>query len=283
MQITKEKNILEELLLDDKRELYEQLFAIDNSIPQTIESVLIELKNFNPTLFAFWQREGLKPKLTTYLLHYVIPFKELLQSEKKSDTKLLTALLLSCFAWRTFDNCIDGHESNKTAHAVSLQSCLQLIDYSQTNFSVNAINAIQSHYSIMTTQSLRETEMPIELNDIWKRCSIFLFAPETLAELNEKNISIYKNYINYTGLAHDITDLISDISGGIISLPLFWLRENNPFNLLNEQSVKNMNEKARVSVKPIEKFFNSIDVQNNYPLFSHLINISQNIINDSSK
>ena len=275
--MTDEKNILDEIILDDKKELFEQLLAIDNSIPKTIESVLIELKNFNPTLFAFWQREGLKPKLTTYLLYYVIPFNELLQAENKKDAKLLTAMLLSCFAWRTFDNCIDGHESNKTAHTVSLQSCLQLLEYSQTNFSSNVVNTIQSHYSIMTEQSLQETETPIELHDIWKRCSIFLFALETLAKLNEKKIFVFKSYINYTGLSHDMTDLISDISSGVISLPLFWLRENNQYNLLNEQAVKNMNQRARVSVKPFEDFFKANDIENKFPLMNHLLKESTQI------
>ena len=193
----------------------------------------------------------------------------------------MTVLLLSCFAWRTFDNCIDGHESNKTAHAVSLQSCLQLIEYSQTYFSSNAVNKIQSHYSIMATQSLQETESPIELNDIWKRCSIFLFAPESLAELTDKNISVFKSYINYIGLAHDMTDLISDISGSVISLPLFWLKENNQYNLLNEQSVKNMNERARVSVKPIEDFFKANEVENKFPLMNHLFMQSHSLFHEN--
>lgn len=274
----KQENIFSELLLDDKKELFEQLLAIDNSIPKMIESVLIELQNFNPSIFSFWQREGLKPKLTTYLLHYVIPFNELLRQEKKDNPKLLTAMLLSCFAWRTFDNCIDGHESNKTSHIVSLQSCLQLLEYSQKNFTVEAVKVIQSHFSVMSIQSLREIETPIPLNEIWKRCSIFLFALETLASLSEKNISLFKCYINYTGLAHDMTDMISDITGGIISLPLFWLKENDNLNLLNVQGVSRMNQKAKDAVKPLENYFKEVEIETKFPLMFHLLKESFQII-----
>lgn len=276
--MTKQENILSELLLDDKRELFEHLLAIDNSILKTIESVLTELQNFNPTIFSFWDREGMKPKLTTYLLHYVIPFNELLKQEKKENSKLLAAMLLSCFAWRTFDNCIDGHESNKTSHIVSLQSCLQLLEYSQRNFKTEVVKAIQSHYNIMSMQSLQEVESPIPLSEIWKRCSIFLFAPESLASLNEKSISTFKNYINYTGLAHDMTDLISDITSGIISLPLYWLKEHNNYNLLNVEAVSQMNQKAKDAVKPLEDYFKEVEIETKFPLMFHLLKESFQII-----
>lgn len=276
--MTKQENILGELLLDDKKELFEQLLAIDNSIPKTIESVLIELQNFNPTIFSFWEREGMQPKLTTYLLHYVIPFNELLKQEKKENTKLLTAMLLSCFAWRTFDNCIDGHESNKTSHIVSLQSCLHLLEYSQRNFTTDAVKQMQSHYNIMSMQSIQEVESPIPLNEIWKRCSIFLFAPESLASLNDKNISIFKSYINYTGLAHDMTDLVSDITGGIISLPLSWLKENHCHNLLNIEGISQMNQKAKDAVKPLETFFKEVEIETKLPLMFHLLKESFQIL-----
>lgn len=263
----------------NKVKMYNQLLYINNSIPCTIEKVIQEINTYDPTLIKFWEEAGLKNKLTTYLLHYVIPFNELLVSENKSETRILTSLLLSCFAWRSFDNCVDKHLSPKNTHTISLRSCLQLVDYIHYSFSLNSSKTIQSHYDIMIEQSLNEIKFPIKLDDIWKRCSIFLLAPETLGKLNDENISIFKNYINYTGLAHDMNDIISDLSAGIISLPISWLRKDNPYDILDVKSVDNVYRKAKIEVKHIEEYFEKVEIRKNYPIIDFMLIESNKIMN----
>lgn len=270
--MTKQENIISELLLDDKKELFEQLLAIDNSIPKTIENILLEVKNYDPNLFANWEKEGLRPKIATYLLHYIIPFSELLKTNStKNVSKLLAAELLSFFAWRTFDNCVDGHGFFKTSHLSSLASCMKLIGFVQANFPNAKVEDIYKHYRVMAEQSLQESENPIVLNDIWKRCSIVLYCAETLAEFDKELVAIFKNYINYTGLAHDMTDIANDISDKIVSLPVYWLCNNNETPAINNSSLKQLYSKANAEVKPIEDAFTSMQIEKRFPLMYFLI------------
>ncbi|BAU55654.1 hypothetical protein [Mucilaginibacter gotjawali] len=267
------------VLLGDKVELFDQLCCINNNTPLIISEIFEEIRNYDSSMFSFWEEAGLQSKIITYLLHYTIPFYELLESEGKNNVGLLTTQLLSCLAWRTFDNCIDGHESNKVAHLNSIQTCMHLIDYAQFKNLNSTISQVKGHYNVMLEQAIQEAINPIELDHIWKRCSIFLYAPETFATLNETNITTYKNFINYTGLAHDLTDLVSDISGGAISLPIFWMREANEYNWINVKVMKSVYQKARDSVKHVEDYFRQNDIEHKFPMLNHLLKQSSSILN----
>jgi hypothetical protein len=270
--MAKDENILNQPVLDDKKELYEQLYAIDDSILKTIETVLHEIKNYDPNLFAIWEKDGLKPKITTYLLHYIIPLGELLKtSNTKNVSKLLAAELLSFFAWRTFDNCVDGHEASKTSHLSSLASCMTLIGFVQENFTNTKVEDIYEHYRVMAEQALQESEQPIALHDIWKRCSVVFYAAESLAKLDKELIEIFKNYINYTGLAHDMADIANDISNKIVSLPVYWLSSGSNTPTINNSTMKKLYCKIQSEVKPIENKFSTEQIEKRFPLMNYLI------------
>lgn len=270
--MTNKKITVDELITDDKRELFQQLLAIDNSIPQTIEDVLLEITKYDQDLFSVWDNAGLKPKLATYLIHYVLPFGEVLQANKTENIpSLLASELLSFLAWRTFDNCVDGHESFKTAHLSSLASCMQFIGFAQSKFQNVSVAEIYGHYSVMAEQSFQEVEQPITIDNIWKRCSIIFFTAISLAKLDSSAVNLLKYYINYTGLAHDMMDIGNDISCKIVSLPVSWLNKNGDTVIINADSIKQLYNKARMAVEPIEMQFASIGIKDKYPLMSHLI------------
>ncbi len=132
----------------------------------------------------------------------------------------------------------------------------------------------------MTEQALIEKTSPIEISDIWKRCSIFLFAAEQIAQLSKDNIELYKHYINYSGLAHDTHDFFSDISGKVISLPVFWMQQLNPNEVLSINTVKLLYEKVRTEVKPLEAKFKSLKVEKKFALINHLLKESWRTFHD---
>lgn len=268
------KNIsqLSELAWGEKRNLYDELVRINRTIPDIIQDILTDINSYDASILTFSEDQTLKPKLTTYLLHYIIPFYELLQkNEQKNISKLLATQLLSFIAWRTFDNCVDEHESSKTAHLSSLATCMQLIGFVQQSFPAKKVEDIYMHYRTMAEQSFQETEKPVELEDIWKRCSIIFYAVETLSDLDKKSVLLFKQYINYTGLAHDMADFLSDVSNQIVSLPVYWFREGNDYEIINVETVKQIYLKARIAIKPIEDKFNSLNLKGNFPLINYLL------------
>ncbi len=274
-------NLVNELNWAEKGKLYNELVCIDSSIPDILQQVLLEINSYDPAILKFSDNEGLKPKLTTYLLHYILPIYEILCANKRPNIpKLLAVELISFLAWRTFDNCVDGHESPKTAHLSSLSFCIKLIDFVQKNFAPMMMDDVYFHYKVMTEQSLQESEKPIELYDSWKRCSIVFYALEKFSGLDGSHVALFKNYITYTGLAHDMTDFLNDISSHTISLPVHWFLEENEFGLINVFTVKKIYFKVRTAVKPIEDEFISLDIKVNYPIINHLLLRANNLFHE---
>src|SRR5207249_10695081 len=103
-----------------------------------------------------------------------------------------------------------------------------LYSYSQSLSPNDIRGTLERHYSLMTAQAVAERTVAIEMSEIWKRCSVFLFAAETMSHLSSNSIDLYKCYLNYNGLAHDTHDLLSDLSDGVESLPARWMREASP-------------------------------------------------------
>jgi hypothetical protein len=278
---TEAENIIEKLLLDDKRELFEGLLAIDKAIPKTIESILFEIESYDPNLFRVWENYGIKDKIATYLLHYVLPFGELLKESNTGQTsKLLAVELLSFISWRTFDNCVDGHEDIKMSHLGSLASCMKFVGFVQTHFPNAIVEDIYEYYKVMAEQALKESEQAIVLDDIWKRCAIIFYAPNALAKLHKNRVEIFKSFINYTGLAHDMTDIANDISNGIISLPVYWLRGDGITPTINRLSIMQLYTKVQDELKPIEEKFAFEQVEKKFPLMKFLIENAKKVLYD---
>jgi len=261
--------------------LFEELNAINNSVGTALQKTIEQINKYNSGLLKFWIEEGLKPKLDSYLLRYIIPLYELMVSEqKKGMASALAIQMLSCISWRTFDNCIDTHEDPQKAHINSLLTSLHLLDFSSNSTNEKILPCLERHYETMAEQTIIEKQKPIELNSIWKRCSIFLFAAEEICKLSNDNITLYKHYINYSGLAHDTHDYFSDISGKVISLPVHWMKELNPDGVLSIHTVKLLYERIRQEVEPLENIFKMLDVEKRFPLINHLLKESWQTFHD---
>lgn len=256
--------------------LYKELLKIDSSVEDILLQIHTQTKEYEPQIHKFWTNAGLKSKVDTYLLRYIVPFYDLFKtSEKKIDIEPLIVQLLSCVTWRTFDNCVDSHIAIEKGHQTSLMATLYLFDYTKRISNRNIFPILEHHFKLMNKQSIIEKKLPIKLENTWKRCSIFLFAVEEIAHLNKESIEIYKQYINYTGLAHDVHDFISDVNGGIISLPVFWMKQINPDSVFSVNRVRLLYERVREEVEPIENMFDRINVANKFPLLNHFLKESR--------
>ena len=90
------------------QKLFEELKNINNSVEKRLHETFLQINQYDSSLLKHWIDEGLKPKIDSYLLRYVIPFYEsLIQEKKENVADALIIQLLSCVSWRTFDNCID--------------------------------------------------------------------------------------------------------------------------------------------------------------------------------
>lgn len=268
----KKSNFIHEFISEDKKELFASLQNIDNLVSEVINSVILEIRNYDSKILSGWKREGLQSKVGTYLLHYIIPFWELSKAnDVKNISKIAAAELLSFLAWRTFDNCIDGHGVSKISHLSSLSSCMQLIGFVQANFLDAKASDIYAHYKVMAEQSFIEVERPVAFCNIWKRCSIVFYVPECIAKLEKNIIDVFRSYINYTGLAHDMTDIADDISLKIISLPVYWLHDNKDMVAINNFSLKGLYDKAKIEIKPTEKEFELMCIDKRFPMMNFLL------------
>jgi hypothetical protein len=197
----------------------------------------------------------------------VLPIRELWQESSTPQIPVLAAQLLSCVAWRTFDDCVDGHVAVEASYLPSVMACLDVIRYVQARIGGdNVTRDIFGHYRIMCEQANKERRDALPLDDIWKRCSIFLYAPEVLAGLSKDCLAVYRDYLCYTGLAHDVTDLLSDLSAGIISLPVLWFREVSEFGVVTIDTVERLYDRVRAAGSLIEARFHTEEFETRYPL-----------------
>jgi hypothetical protein len=246
-----------------------------------LEAVACEITRFDTTLWKLWSEQGLTAKLESYGLRYVTPLYELLLNERKQGVvEALVVQLLSCVAWRHFDNCVDLHEPLLKAHVASLLSYVHLYEYSQRLGEQDVRGALEEHYRQMAAQAALERTQAIELTDIWRRCSIFLFAAESIAQLSNEKTALYKCYINYTGLAHDAHDLLSDTADKVWSLPARWMKEVNPEGVLSIAAVKALYDRVRIEAEPLEEAFKAFGAVKRLPLLQHLWNESWKTLHD---
>jgi hypothetical protein len=253
------------------RALFEQLRSINESTTDLLERVSLEIANFEPSLLDEWHERGLWPKVEAYTLRYVIPMGELLgESSKSSVVSALVVQLLSCVAWRHFDDCVDGHGSAVRASLASSLSCLRLQAYSQRLVSGSIRTALEQHYSVMAEQAAAERSHPVALCDIWKRCSILMFAGESIARLSEDRMQIFRCYINYGGVAHDTHDFMSDSALGVMSLPALLMNEVNREGIFSISAVKALYEKVRRQVIPLEEMAGQLQIRARCPMIHHL-------------
>lgn len=267
-------------MFNKDNKLYKELLLIDSSIEQVYKDVETELYNFDSGLIQTWEREGFNRNISTYFIYYLVPLYELLRHEKKENvTQCLVIQLMCCIVWRSFDNCVDEHLPVKEAHHKSIISNLYLYKYLQSKCSDDLSDVLMHHHDVMTQSAFIETQKGIPIDDIWKRCSIFLFTPISIAQLSEYSVNLFKMYINYNGLSHDIQDFLNDFSNKTISLPVYWMNNMNPENVLSVKVVEDLYTKAKTHVIPIEKVLFSNDVKSNFPLFSHILTVFWNIFN----
>jgi hypothetical protein len=259
-------------LNEDLQALADQLVAVGPNTIGVFESVVSEVEAYDPTLLRSWQQEGFASKAAMHCIRYVLPCSELLAAQGKNpfDT-VLAAELLCNVAWRAFDNCVDGHEPAKSAHLKSAVAGFRVIDYAERRYSLNVTEDVRQHYEVMNEAAVREGDDAIQLDDIWKRCSIFMLPFERLVPLRPASVSLFRQYINYAGLIHDLHDLISDMSCGTVSLPVKWFREANQSGILDARTVNGLYERARHEVLTLESNFAEADVQNRLPIMSYFL------------
>jgi hypothetical protein len=251
-------------------ELFQQLKSLDSSIEEALRRVGDKLSEFEPTLLTEWLDQGLWPKIEAYSLRYVLPLYELMKPPQTESTDILVVQLLACVSWRHFDDCLDAHGSIIAASMASSSSCLRLHEYARRLASGSVRKTLERHYAVMAEQAKIERTRPVELQDIWKRCSIFMFSPEAMANLADERLEVFRCYINYSGIAHDIHDFMTDAAEGVRSLPVTWMNELNPEGVFSVSKVRSLYENLRRRVVPLEQQAGELQISVRFPLINHL-------------
>lgn len=251
-----------------------RLEAVDPELAEFLRATLQRLEEFDPSIEHFWRTAGIDAKIETYLLRYVAVLYEMCAVEGKNPALTIEALavqLLSCAFWRLFDNCVDQHTELAHAHCDSLISYSHLQSFTQSAGYTQANTALERHLRCMTAASHEEATAPLPFDRIWERCSVFVFAAETIANLSPVSISHFKDYINYSGLAHDAHDLYSDLKSGTKSLPVSWIQDLDEDQVFSELSVERLYNRIRHEVSGLQGKWADSDFIKKYPLMWTLL------------
>lgn len=246
-------------------DLYKEICSISPGAHELIISIIEELCSFNPSWLSFWIDQGFKAKIEVYLLRYVLPMNEIISPDGYTEMKRKQALasqLLSCVAWRAFDNCADEQHDENTRPLLLANSVMDLSMFICNHDSKFKLEILKDHFFSMTNCLENEKKHAIALEKIYTRCSIFLL-PFDYLELGNKKLFV--NYINYTGLAHDIHDYLSDHKSGTNTLPIKWSQDSNPNNVFSIGHVKALYQRVRKESQSLENEI-STQIDDSHPV-----------------
>lgn len=258
-----------------------RLGAVDPLVPAVLKAVESEVRRFDGNIFLNWEQQEIAQRVQTYVLRYVLPLYELARVERSHLLVEGSVIqLLSCVLWRHFDNVLDHHRDLAMTSRHLVHAAGDLCSYSLLYANRDVRRDVAAHCDVMVASANCERESPLCLSDIWMRCSIFLLAAQDVLGLSTAAISLMKQYINYTGVAHDAHDLISDIERRVLSLPYMWLLESDRDQVLNVRSVKALYSRLQLEVEPLEREFQRLRVAEQYPIMWDLISESRRTIHD---
>jgi len=263
-------------------DLFNAVSIQERSALSIFEDVIHELDLYDKGLYDKIVTYNLQGKIYPYFIYYVLPLHELMQIEGKPySPKVLTLQLIACLSWRSFDNSIDSHTESPQSefHLISLYNHLLL--FSLSTIGNNNLGLIERHFEIMADMAEIEKNKAIPIQDLWKRCSIFLYVAEDLLQLSDQSIKVFKDYINYNGIAHDLHDFYTDIVSGTQSLPVTWMREINSHLTFDKQSLCSVYEIANREIRPIAEFFSKESTNQKYPITCLLLNQAKTTLNNS--
>lgn len=166
-----------------------------------------------------------------YLIRHGLPLAELAGWPIVSPPHLIDGLALHFWwecCWRHLDNLLDVDGPSQGLVATAAIATLRAGRLHQKfcgSAGISWSDEASSLLDLVCRTAVQERLQPIPRDEIWKRAAPFFIVPRTIFRFDEYTEKGYQAYINARGLAHDIDDLLSDLSTGIHSLPSSWLHE----------------------------------------------------------
>lgn len=227
-------------------------------------SIRFLLKNFNQ-FTSLYYNDNARFKIENYFLRYSYPL--IFFKFKKNDlTQIISLSLISCLFWRYFDNIIDNH--GKTSENLIAYNILYDILNSSTNFD----EKIQEHITLMLDEDKKTKNGNANYNEIWKRCSIFILPFQFFENEKPIELDLYIKYINYTGLSHDLHDILNDYSTKNKTLPVSWLLECDKNVVYSINTLNKVYTKARNEIALTENYFKNNEklIESNKPIKKYI-------------
>lgn len=154
---------------------------------------------------------------------YTLPAIELLEiSESREFSEFAAAQLLCCSLWRQLDDIIDGD----TVPAIGLLSVSRQILELQKLLSKELFSGnpeIETSF-VRALECICNSSKIAEPRHIWKRASLHEL-PLVLCDHSQRAKEAFRVYLSYMGFIHDTLDVFDDVSSGIWTIPVSWLKE----------------------------------------------------------
>ena len=264
-------------------DIWAEISAIMPHAPHLVESVAARIAFYDSSV---WNSMNLVDNLSrrdSYLIRFTLPLAELHGWPTREDSTLTDALAAHFFwalCWRHLDNVFDANSIDQED-----VGNLAAVICRATRVHVTVGRIVQREWSdeiISLIQTLSETAMrerisPVPRNLIWQRATPFLIVPKTLLGLSRDQLSIYKSYINLSGLGHDVHDLMNDVRLGIASLPASWFSELDPQLSFRRDVVNAWFDKAIIELLAAESDLSMKIVGHEYKILSFFLSEAEQL------
>ena len=213
-----------------KHYLIDKVIVIRPEAEPLLDNIKTSVAALSPSLWSTMSSGSNLQRKENYLVQYVLPIAEIVGWPGYKDSKrLIDGLSLQfCWqvCWRYLDNLLDSRSRDdrevEGMIATLYDTCTL---HSRILHSYSIFDSGIAKTVLLETCRLVSLERAGKLGvaDIWKRARLLEIVPINFFGISEIQLEPFRRYITADGLAHDVHDLIDDVSKGFTTAPMSWL------------------------------------------------------------
>jgi hypothetical protein len=212
---------------------------------QLLDSIRTSVAELSPSLWLIMSSSSNSERKENYLVQYVLPIAEIVGWPSYKDSKMLVDGLSLQFCWQVCWRYLDNLLDSKSRDDHEVESVIAML-YDTCTLHSRILHSYSISDSGIAKTALVETCRLVSLErtgklgvaEIWRRARLLEIVPINFFQISSCQLEPFRRYITADGLAHDVHDLIDDVSKGFITTPISWLNSLNADNAFRADIMK---------------------------------------------
>ena len=225
--------------------LIDKVLSIRPESELLLESIRGSVASLSPSLWSTMSSGSNSQRKENYLVQYVLPIAEIIGWPRYKDSKMMVDGLSLQFCWQVCWRYLDNLLDSKSRDDREVEDVTAML-YDTCTLHSHILHCYSISDSGIAKNALLETCRLVSLEragklgvaDIWKRARVLEIVPINFFGITNSQLEPFRRYITADGLAHDVHDLIDDVSKGFTTTPMSWLNSLSADNAFRADVMK---------------------------------------------